>query len=183
MKKILIVIFSFILIFSLFGQTTIDELKAQLSKTNEALAQVTTLADTLMQENKDKDATISNNNALILQLQQALKDKDAVIVDLNKKLQDTITNDNKTIIDLKDQITADQKEISDLRNMIDTLIKQYELYKKINFFMIEGGYTLQGKVTTGLDYSFALWRLRFLAGIQYLAPIDFGIKVGIGISF
>lgn len=174
MKKIIAFILILFIAFPVFSQT-VEELKTALAKTTE-------LVEKLIDENDAKDKIIASKEILLQEAVALMEKKDKTIADLNVAIS-TLTSDNdKVINDLKKIIDDYKKDISELRKIIDDFIKKYDTLSKTNFIMIEAGYTTASNFTIDLDYSFSLWRLRFLTGIQYITPIEFGVKLGVGVS-
>lgn len=175
MKKIIIFILLICLITPVFSQT-VEELKEALSKT-------TILIDKLISENESKDETIAEKEALIKEAIALMEKKDLMISDLKMTISTLTTDNNKIIEELNKIIQEYKTDIKELRDMIDEFIKKYNSLSKTNVVLLEAGYNTSGNFTGGLDFSFALWRFRFLTGITYETPLTFGVKAGFGVSF
>lgn len=175
MKKIIIFILLVCLITPVFSQT-VEELKEALSKT-------TLLVDKLILENESKDAIIAEKEELIKEAIALMQKKDLIISGLNTTISTLTTDNNKIIEELNKMIQEYKADIKELRDMIDDFIKKYNVLSKTNIVLLEAGYNTYGNFTGGLDFSFALWRFRFLTGISYETPLTFGVKAGFGISF
>lgn len=174
MKKIIILFLMLCLVFPVSSQT-VEELKDALSKT-------TILVEKLIAENEAKDVTIAEKEKLIQEAIALMEKKDKTISDLNITISTLTTDNNKTIEELKGMIKVYKDDIKELRNIIDDFIKKYNTLSKTNILLLEVGYNTQGNFIGAVDYSFALWRFRFLTGVTYETPITFGVKVGFGVS-
>lgn len=174
MKKIIILLLMICLVFPIFSQT-VEELKEALSKT-------TVLVEKLIAENEAKDITIAEKEKLIQEAIALMEKKDKTIADLNVTISTLTTDNNKTIEELNKMILEYKGDIKELRKIIDDFIRKYNTLSKTNILLLEVGYNTQGNFIGGIDYSFALWRFRFLTGVTYETPITFGVKIGFGVS-